>query len=138
MSGLSSVYETVPVGYLDQGPFLNMAVRLETRLEPTELHGVARDLEAERSRERTVRNAPRTLDVDLLLYGALRLESEELVIPHPRMADRPFVLVPLLELDPGLADPVTGRPYGAMLKADPPGIRRLYPGERLVGRGKTR
>lgn len=133
VTGLSSVYETDPVGYEDQGAFLNMVVRLESRLEPRELLALGRRLEAEHGRERTFRNAPRTLDVDLLLFGDRRVSGDDLTVPHPRMGERPFVLIPLLELDPDLGDPVTGRPFSAMLGRHSPGVRRLYPGERLPG-----
>lgn len=136
VTGLSSVYETDPVGYADQDPFLNMVVRLETTVPPAGLLALGRRLEAERGRQRTFRNAPRTLDVDILLYGHRQVDEPGLTIPHPRMTGRPFVLVPLLEIDPALEDPVTGRPYGAMLEGDAgsTGIRRLYAGERLGGR----
>lgn len=132
LTGLSSVYETDPVGYADQDPFLNMVVRLETRLSARELLALARSIEERRGRERTFRNAPRTLDIDILLYGDLDVREEGLTIPHPRMAERPFVLVPLLELDPRAREPVTGRGYASMLEGDPAGVRRLYPGERLA------
>lgn len=134
LTGLSGVYETDPVGYADQGPFLNMVVRLETTLEPAALLALGRRLEEERGRERTFRNAPRTLDVDVLLYGDGRVDEPGLTIPHPRMHERPFVLVPLLELEPGLADPVTGRAFAASLEeaGGATGVRRLFDGERLL------
>ena len=129
--GLSSVYETDPVGLIDQPPFLNMVVRLRTALAPEGLLAAALALEAARGRERSVRDAPRTLDVDLLLYGDRIVETGNLTIPHARMRARAFVLVPLLELDPALVDPVTGESFGAMLR-DASGVRRLYPGDRLL------
>lgn len=132
VTGLSSVYDTDPVGFVDQGAFLNMVVRLETRLPPRDLLALARAIEDGEGRERTFRNAPRTLDVDILLYGDLRVREPGLTIPHPRMGTRPFVLFPLLELDPLLRDPVTGREYASMLEGEPAGIRRLYAGERLA------
>lgn len=128
------MYETDPVGYAGQGPFLNMVVRVETGLPPVALLELGRRLEAERGRERTFRNGPRTLDVDILLFGDRSVRAEGLTIPHPRMTARPFVLVPLLELDPELEDPVTGRPYAAMVEDAPAGLRRLYPGDRLQKR----
>ena len=134
LTGLSGVYETEPVGYTDQGPFLNMVVRLETTLEPAALLDAGRRLEQDRGRERTFRNGPRSLDVDILLYGARQVEQPGLTIPHPRMHQRPFVLVPLLELEPGLADPVTGRAFAASLEeaGGATGVRRLFDGERLL------
>jgi len=108
---LSSVYETDPVGFTEQGPFLNMVVRFRADREPAEVLSLGRQIEAERGRARTVPNGPRTLDIDLLLYGDRVVSAEGLTVPHPRMLARPFVLVPLLEIAPELADPVTGKPY---------------------------
>lgn len=136
MTGLSSVYETDPVGFTDQGAFLNMVVRLETALPPRALLDVTRALEVERARLRTFRDAPRTLDVDLLLHGEAVMDAPGLTLPHPRMRDRAFVLAPLVELEPDVRDPLTGRPFAELLDPDAPGIRRLYPGSRLIeGRG---
>lgn len=112
---LSGVYETPPEGAHDQPPFLNLVVRLETSLEPQELLECARGIERERGRVRSYRNAPRTLDIDLLLYGSRVLDQERLVVPHPRMERRVFVLLPLLEIAPSLVDPRTGRPYAELL-----------------------
>jgi len=117
LTGTSSVYETDPVDNVDQGPFLNMVVRVRTDLEPLAILRLVRTIEAERDRVRTARNAPRTLDIDLLLMGDRRIDMETLTVPHPRMAARPFVLVPLLELDPDIAEPGTGRPYRDLLAA---------------------
>lgn len=117
LTGVSSVYETEPVGHIDQRTFLNMVVRLVTRLDPDELLDHAERVEAERGRERTFRNAPRTLDIDLLLFDDRVIHTSRLTIPHPRMAERPFVLVPLLELDPGARDPENGGRYADRLAA---------------------
>ena len=129
---MSSVYETDPVGYADQPAFLNMVVRLETALAAPALLSLGRRIEAERGRVRTFRDAPRTLDVDILLYGEERHDLPGLTIPHPRMRDRPFVLIPMVEIDPGVGDPVTGTSYGTLVGAVAPGVRRLYAGERLL------
>lgn len=137
VTGVSSVYETDPVGYLDQPPFLNLVVRLETAHDPEDLLRRTRDVEAARGRERAFRNAPRTLDIDILLYGDRQLRLEGLTVPHPRMNDRPFVLVPLLELAPGLLEPGTGRPYREVLDSLPGDRRRMVPvmtGDRLLRR----
>ena len=97
---VSSLYDTAPVGYLEQPPFLNAVVALETELTPLmllrELLAIERDL----GRSRTFRNAPRTLDLDLLLIDDIMLESAELTLPHPRLHERAFVLVPLAEIAP--------------------------------------
>lgn len=138
LTGVSSVYETDPVGYLDQGPFLNMVARLETERTPEELLAAVVGIESGRGRVRDFPNAPRTLDIDILLYGDRQLRLESLTIPHPRMNKRPFVLVPLLELDPRLREPVTGRGYrdilGALSQGAEAAVRRLQPAERLLDR----
>jgi len=98
----SGVYETAPVGYTDQPDFYNMALHLSTVLDPLELLKLCQQAEFEHKRERTVRWGPRTLDVDILLYDRVELDLPELTLPHPRMAERAFVLGPLGEMDPGL------------------------------------
>jgi 2-amino-4-hydroxy-6-hydroxymethyldihydropteridine diphosphokinase len=104
---VSSTYETEPVGeILDQPDFLNAAIRIRTELEPEGLLDACKAVEAERGRDfAAARHNPRPLDVDLLLLGALELESERLTLPHREVTGRRFVLVPLLELDPELALP---------------------------------
>ncbi|ANU15786.1 2-amino-4-hydroxy-6-hydroxymethyldihydropteridine diphosphokinase [Planococcus maritimus] len=102
---ISSIYETAPVGYLDQGAFLNLAVRLETDLSPLDLLAVCQEVERNLQRERLVRWGPRTVDLDILLYGQEQLATDELTIPHPRMYERAFVLVPLRDLLPSLVMP---------------------------------
>lgn len=97
----SSVYETAPVGFTDQPPFLNMAIEVETTLPPLELLGVMLEAERALGRVRTVRWGPRTIDLDLLVYGDVAMRTGRLELPHPRMAERAFVLVPLLELCDG-------------------------------------
>jgi 2-amino-4-hydroxy-6-hydroxymethyldihydropteridine diphosphokinase len=95
---VSSIYETAPVGYTEQGPFLNMAVRLVAEVDPWSLLQRLLDIERELGRTRDLRWGPRTLDLDLLLYGDQAIQSEDLQLPHPRMWERGFVLVPLSEL----------------------------------------
>jgi len=100
---VSRLYETDPVGGPDdQGSYLNLVVRVDTDLSPDELLKVCQSLEREAGRERVVRWEPRTLDVDVLLYGDLSQDNEHLVIPHPRMWERRFVLEPLNDLAPEL------------------------------------
>ena len=100
----SRVWETEPVGGPeDQPSFLNAAVRVETDLEPDDLLGAANAVEAALGRVREVRWGPRTIDIDVLLVDDLILDDRALTVPHPRMTDRAFVILPLLELDP---DPV--------------------------------
>jgi 2-amino-4-hydroxy-6-hydroxymethyldihydropteridine diphosphokinase len=105
----SSLYASAPVGYLDQPDFINAVARVETRLAPRALLAGLLEIEHRHGRERHFRNAPRTLDLDLLLYGDARFHEEGLTLPHPRMAERAFVLLPLLELDPDCVIPGRGR-----------------------------
>ena len=132
LTGMSSVWETEPVGFVDQPPFLNLVVRVETEREPDALLELAHDIEVERGRERTFRNAPRTLDIDLLLLGDRRVDRPGLTLPHPRMRDRWFVLAPLLELEPELRDPVTGERYQDLLPPRPAWARHVAPGTTLL------
>lgn len=96
----SSLYRTAPVGFLDQPAFINAVAGVETGLAPRELLDAMFEIEKEHGRVRSVRNAPRTLDLDLLLYGALSISEPGLVVPHPRMHERAFVLAPLAEIAP--------------------------------------
>lgn len=95
---VSSVYLTEPVGYEDQPWFHNCVAELETGLQPFELLAVLQDVENELGRVRTVRWGPRTVDLDILLYDELQMDEEKLSIPHPRMTERAFVMVPLTEI----------------------------------------
>ncbi|MBI9013456.1 MAG: 2-amino-4-hydroxy-6-hydroxymethyldihydropteridine diphosphokinase [Clostridiales bacterium] len=96
---VSSMYQTDPVGYLDQDVFVNIAVVLETTLAPYDLLKVCQEIEKTLNRERLIRWGPRTIDVDIILYDDLKLDDKTLTIPHPRMHERAFVLVPICELD---------------------------------------
>lgn len=100
---VSSVYRTAPWGKLDQPEFLNLAVLIETGLPARELLALCLDLERRQGRERGERWGPRTLDIDILTYGAQTIDEPGLQVPHPRIAERAFVLVPLAELAPALA-----------------------------------
>ena len=97
---VSPVYETAPVGGPVQPDYLNAVVAVDTTLTPRELLTLANRLEAEADRVRDVRWGPRTLDVDVLLVGDEKVDEPDLVVPHPRMLERAFVLVPLADLDP--------------------------------------
>ena len=96
---LSSVYETAPVGYLNQPDFLNACAEIKTTRSPMDLLHILLDVEQELHRVRRIRWGPRTIDLDLLLYDDRIIQEEQLVVPHPRMTDRSFVLVPLAEID---------------------------------------
>jgi len=104
---VSPLYETEPVGGPAQGRYLNVVVELETTASPFELLARCRSAEAAAGRERTVRFGPRTLDADVLLVDQLRVDEVDLVVPHPRMWQRRFVLQPLADLAPGLVDDAT-------------------------------
>jgi 2-amino-4-hydroxy-6-hydroxymethyldihydropteridine diphosphokinase len=106
---VSTLIETDPVGYLDQPRFLNGVAALETELEPRELLNLLLEIERELGRTRDgPRFGPRTIDLDLLVYGQTQLDEPGLTLPHPRLHERRFVLEPLAELDPGLAVPGRG------------------------------
>ncbi len=101
----SSIYETAPVGVTEQPDFLNLVVSVRTRLSPHELLDVLQGVENKMGRVRTVRWGPRVIDLDLLLYGELVVETPELTVPHPRLQERSFVLMPLAEIAPALVPP---------------------------------
>ena len=119
MLAVSTFFDTAPVGYLDQPRFLNGAVLLETELGPLELLGHLLAIEREMGRDRslTVAKGPRVLDLDMILFGDLVLQSEVLTLPHPSMRERRFVLEPLAEIAPLMVDPVTGRTMAELLAA---------------------
>lgn len=96
----SSLYETAPVGFADQPNFINAVIKVETRLSPLELLHALQTIEIHHGRIRTIKNGPRTLDCDLILYSTVRMSTEELILPHPRMHEREFVLQPLAEIEP--------------------------------------
>lgn len=101
LDAVSSVYETDPVGLIEQPAFLNIVIRVKTSLDPYELLHVCQEIEDQFQREREIRWGPRTLDIDILMYDDLTLTTEELMLPHPRMHEREFVQIPLRELETG-------------------------------------
>ena len=115
----SSFYDTAPVGYLDQPRFLNAAVLIETALEPLELLERLLAIERTMGRDRslTVAKGPRVIDLDLILFGDIVMQTEALVLPHPAMRERRFVLEPLAEIAPGMVNPVTGKTIQELLGA---------------------
>jgi 2-amino-4-hydroxy-6-hydroxymethyldihydropteridine diphosphokinase len=99
ISKISSIYETAPQTFLDQPSFFNAIIELETELEPEELLTALRRIEHLANRERKVVNGPRTLDLDIIIFGESTVENDDLQLPHPRAHLRQFVLIPWLELD---------------------------------------
>ena len=124
---LSSVYETEPVELTGQPWFLNCAVALETEKSPGELMTAILDIEQEMGRRRVLRKGPRSIDIDILLFGGTIMDSTELTIPHPAMHHRRFVLEPLAEIAPELQHPVLKKTIRELLDALPPGqaVRRV-------------
>ena len=130
VTGISSLYETEPVhdaGQPGPGWFLNGEVRLDTELPIRRLLETCREVEWALGRDQEQRRGPRTLDLDLLFYGAQRVELEDLVVPHPRLHLRRFVLTPLVELDPDWRHPLLEHTTRELLESlgDPSQVRRL-------------
>ncbi|MDQ0340668.1 2-amino-4-hydroxy-6-hydroxymethyldihydropteridine diphosphokinase [Caldalkalibacillus uzonensis] len=116
LNQLSSIYETAPVGYVEQPAFLNMVVKGETSLPAQELLHFIQSIEKKLGRTRDVRWGPRTIDIDMLLYDHISLKTEHLELPHPRMTERAFVLVPLAEIAPNMVIPGTYQPVRHLLE----------------------
>ncbi len=102
----SSFFKTEPVGYASQDWFVNGVIKIETDLEPSDLLRTLKAIEGQLGRTETFRWGPRTIDLDILLFDDLQIETEELEVPHPHIQDRKFVLVPLTEIDQNLIHPV--------------------------------
>lgn len=116
---VSPTYETEPVGFANQGWFLNLVVEAETALFPVQLLARTSRIERDLGRVRSVPNGPRTVDIDILLYGQAVIHTAKLEVPHPRMGERRFVLAPLADLAPDLRHPVTRRSIRRMLEDAP-------------------
>ncbi len=110
VEGVSSIYETEPVDYPDQPYFLNAALEVATDLGPVQLLSLVKGIEATLGRVPGLRGAPRPIDIDILLYDDQVIETPSLTIPHPRLAERAFALVPLSELAPDVVHPIIGKP----------------------------
>lgn len=124
---VSSFYETEPVEFVDQAWFLNCAVAVETTLTPKQLMASLLGIEQEMARRRTEKKGPRTIDIDVLLYGDIILQKPGLIIPHPAMHQRRFVLEPLAEIAPEARHPVLKKTVRELLQALPAGqaVRKL-------------
>lgn len=121
----SSIYETDPVGYEEQDQFLNMVIEVKTSLSPVELLEVCLNTEKVLGRKRDIRWGPRTIDLDILLFNQENIKLEQLTVPHPRMHERAFVIIPLLEIDSGIKLPMMEIPLRAVLedRSDREGVR---------------
>jgi 2-amino-4-hydroxy-6-hydroxymethyldihydropteridine diphosphokinase len=124
----SSFYQTEPVELRQQGWFLNITAEAETELMPRQLLRVIRNIERELGRKRIVKSGPRTIDIDILLFGENRVNAAELEIPHPRMTERRFVLVPMVEIAPAVRHPVLRSTMTELLAAtdDRSHVRRMH------------
>jgi 2-amino-4-hydroxy-6-hydroxymethyldihydropteridine diphosphokinase len=127
---MSDYFETEPVGHADQPWFLNLAAEIETLLTPQELLRCCQKIEGSLGRFRTFPNAPRTLDLDILLFESIVLDDPCLIIPHPRMAERKFVLTPLAQIAPDVVHPVLQQSIRSLLTrcADRSQVRLFQPG----------
>lgn len=124
----SSLYRSAPVGYAQQPDFVNAVAQVESALDAHALLDRLLAIEQAQGRVRTRANGPRTLDLDLLLYDEERIASERLVVPHPRMHERAFVLIPLTEIAPGIVIPGRGAAVDLLARIDASGVERLAGG----------
>jgi 2-amino-4-hydroxy-6-hydroxymethyldihydropteridine diphosphokinase len=134
---VSRVYETDPVGGPEQEPYLNAVALVVTDLDPWELLAVTQSIERHWHRVREVRWGPRTLDIDILAVGEEAVDSDDLVIPHPRAHERAFVLVPWLDADPEARIPGHGRVADLIEACDSSGVRSTDVALRLQGRSES-
>jgi 2-amino-4-hydroxy-6-hydroxymethyldihydropteridine diphosphokinase len=122
---VSSLYRTAPVGFIDQPDFVNAVAKVDTALAPRELLEALLDLENRHGRVREFPNGPRTLDLDILLYGDVQLREPGLIVPHPRMHERAFAIVPLAEIAPDTVVPGRGRVDDLLRSVDLSAVSKL-------------
>ncbi len=124
----SSVYETPPWGYIEQPAFYNQVLYGKTLLTPSELLTFVKEIEEKMGRVKNFQNGPRLIDIDILLFAEKMVNTENLVIPHPRMGERAFVLLPLSEIEPEMVIPGINKSVSALLRqVDQTGIHKLAP-----------
>jgi len=122
----SSLYQTQPWGYEEQGEFLNMALEAQTDLSPSELLLYLKDIEKRVGRKASFINGPREIDIDILFFGNQIMEEDSLIVPHPRIQERPFVLGPLSEIAPNLSHPGLSKSLSKIMESlDMSSIRQL-------------
>lgn len=115
---VSHIYETEPVGYTNQLKFLNLCIEIETELNPQSLLKCCLATEQQLHRKREIRWGPRTLDVDILLFGDQIIEQDNLSVPHPRMKERSFVLIPLNDIATNQIEPISNKSIGQLVVTD--------------------
>jgi len=129
LAAVSSLYRSAPVGYAEQPDFVNAVAKIETALGPRELLDALLAIERRRGRVRDFQNAPRTLDLDVILYGETQHDEEGLKIPHPRMHERAFVVVPLAEIAPDAIVPGRGPVRDLVAAVDARSVVKLESGD---------
>ena len=125
LAAVSPLYRSAPVGYAEQPDFVNAVARIETALAPRELLDALLGIEREFGRVREMKNGPRTLDLDIVLYGDTQVNEPGLVIPHPRMHERAFVVVPLADIDPDQLVPGHGRARDLLSGVDATSLKKI-------------
>ena len=127
----SSIYETEPWGYTDQPPFLNQVIKAETNLEPSDLLVSLKDIELKMGRKETFRFGPRLIDLDILFYDDFIMDTPQLTIPHPRITERAFVIIPLAEISPDLFHPKFKKTILELKSSIDPSSIELYQSAKL-------
>jgi 2-amino-4-hydroxy-6-hydroxymethyldihydropteridine diphosphokinase len=125
LAAISSFYQTAPVGIIDQPPFVNAVVCVHTTLSPHDFLRHLAAIEVSHGRVRGEKNGPRTLDLDILIFNEWRINDAKLITPHPRMHERPFVLIPLLEIAPEVYIPGKGAAAKALAMLDAGGVQKM-------------
>ena len=123
----SSLFKTKPIGYTSQDWFINGVIKIETDLEPLELLQVLKNIESRLGRKESFRWGPRAIDLDILFFDEEKIEMEDLQIPHPRLQERQFVLIPLAEINRNLIHPVLKKSIGELLEhfAEDQGVEKI-------------